>query len=473
MSAALALILAGLLGQDASAPERPNVVVVLADDLGYGDPRCYAAGSRVPTPHIDRLAVEGMRLTDMHTPSAVCSPTRYGLLTGRYAWRSELKSGVLWGRSPLLIEPERETLGDLFQRAGYRTAVIGKWHLGLGSVDPEPFDGPLDASPLDLGFDRSLVIPASLDIPPYLWLEGADAEEPLDGEVEASGQARHGGGGFWRAGEIAPNFDFHKTLDRIVDEGRAFVEDHEREHPDQPFFLYLPLTAPHTPWLPDEAFRGVTDAGVYGDFAAMVDDRLGRLLATLDELDLAGDTLVIFTSDNGAHWTPGDRDTFDHRANGPWRGQKADIHEGGHRVPFVLRWPSRVPAGEVRHELAVHTDLYATFAALLSQPVPDGAAEDSVDLSAVWLGDPVEEPPRTAAVHHSLNGHFAYREGRWKLIESKGSGGFTRVDVADDAPEGQLYDLRLDPGETTNLWDERPEVVARLRAGLAAVRGDD
>jgi len=290
--------------------------------------------------------------------------------------------------------------------------------------------------------------------------------------VQGSGLARHGGGGFWRQGAIAPNFHFQTTLDRIVDEGRAFVRDHERAHPDQPFFLYLPLTAPHTPWLPDAEFRGSTEAGVYGDFAAMVDDRVGRVLAVLDELELTGDTLVVFTSDNGAHWTPGDRDEFDHLANGPWRGQKADIHEGGHRVPFLVRWPGKVPAGEVRHELAVHTDLYATFAGLLGQEVPAGAAEDSVDLSAVWLGGEPEEPPRAAAVHHSLNGHFAYREGRWKLIESQGSGGFTKIQVADDAPEGQLYDLRLDPAETTNLWDERPEVVERLRAALAEVRGD-
>ncbi len=444
-------------------PDPPNVLVVLADDLGYGDPRCYQPASRVPTPHLDRLAHEGLRLTDMHSPSAVCSPTRYGLLTGRYAWRSSLKSGVLWGRSPMLIEPERETLGDLFQRAGYRTAVIGKWHLGLGSVDPADYDAPLDISPLDLGFDRSLVIPASLDIPPYLWLEGAEAEAKPDGTVEGSKPARH---------EIAPNFDFEATLDRIVDEGRAFVTDHVAEHPGQPFFLYLPLTAPHTPWLPDAAFRGTTDAGPYGDFAAMVDDRVGRVLATLDELDLTGDTLVVFTSDNGAHWTWGDRDAYDHRANGPWRGQKADIHEGGHRVPFLVRWPGRVPAGEVRHELSVHTDLYATFAALLGQQVPAGAAEDSIDQSAVWLGAELAKPPRRTAIHHSLNGHFAVRQGRWKLIESQGSGGFTKIEPAEDAPAGQLYDLRLDPAETTNLWDEKPEVVERLKKRLAAIRGD-
>ena len=464
-----------LAGADPAPPasDHPNVIVVLADDMGYGDPRCYQAASRVPTPAIDRLAAEGMRLTDMHTPSAVCSPTRYGLLTGRYAWRSSLKSGVLWGHSPMLIEPERETLGDLFQRAGYRTAAVGKWHLGLGDTDPADYGAVLSPSPLDLGFDRFFGIPASLDIPPYLFLEGDRAVQELDGRVEASGQARNGGGGFWREGEVSLDFQHDQVLGRILSEGQAFITKHEAEHADQPFFLYLPLTAPHTPWLPLPPFQGATEAGPYGDFAAQVDDTMGQLLATLDELELAEDTLVIFTSDNGAHWTPGDRDKYDHRANGPWRGQKADIHEGGHRVPFVLRWPGQIPAGEVRHELLVHTDLYATFAGLLGQPVPDGAAEDSFDAHDLWLGADLEEPPRTSAVHHSLNGHFAYRAGRWKLIESQGSGGFTRIDVAEDAPEGQLYDLRLDPAETTNLWDKKPEVVTRLRAELAAVRGDD
>ena len=457
----------------ATPVERPNVLFVLADDMGYGDPRCYQAGSRVPTPALDRLAHEGLRLTDMHTPSAVCSPTRYGLLTGRYAWRTELESGVLWGRSPLLIDPERETLADLFARAGYHTAVIGKWHLGLGATDPADYDAPLDPSPLDLGFDRSLVLPASLDIPPYLWIEGDRAEAPLADTVEASGQARHGGGGFWRAGERSAGFDHAEVLTRIVDEGADFVREAEAADPERPWFLYLPLTAPHTPWLPSEPFRGLTDAGVYGDFAAMVDAEVGRLLATLDELGLAEETLVVFTSDNGAHWTRGDRSEFDHRANGPWRGQKADVHEGGHRVPFLVRWPGHVPAGEVRHELGVLTDCYATFARLLGHAVPAGAAEDSVDQAAVWLGLELEEPPRTAAVHHSMNGLFALRQGRYKLIDGQGSGGFSKIPVAEDDPPGQLYDLRLDPGETTNLWHKKPDVVERLSRRLARIRGDD
>jgi len=450
--------------------ERPNIVIVLADDLGIGDPRCYNPASGIATPSMDSLATDGMRLTDMHSPSAVCTPTRYGLLTGRYAWRSSLQSGVLWGRSPALIEPDRDTLASLLGRAGYKTACVGKWHLGFGSADSVDYDEALSPGPLDLGFDRFFGIPASLDIPPYLFIEGDRPVEPLSLSIEASSMARHGGGGFWREGEIAPGFHHDEVLDRILFESQDFLQTHVGQTPDQPFFLYVPLPAPHTPWLPNESFQGSTTAGTYGDFVAQVDDRIGRLLATLDDLDLADNTLVIVTSDNGSHWGLDDIEEYGHRANNMWRGQKADIHEGGHRIPFIARWPDHIPAGSSRSELLTLTDLFATISSLVDVEPRQGAGEDSVDALGVFLDLELEAPPRDHAVHHSLNGHFALRMGRWKLIERQGSGGFTRVRVAEDEPPGQLYDLQADPSESTNLWLEHPEIVERLQAKLTELR---
>ena len=467
----LPLVLVGCGSADRT-PQPPNILLVLADDLGYGDPGCYNSNSHIATPAIDRLAAQGMRFTDMHTPSAVCTPTRYGLLTGRYAWRSSLKSGVLWGNSPALIEPERDTIASLLGRAGYRTACVGKWHLGFGTEDPVDYAAPLSPGPLDLGFDRFFGIPASLDIPPYLYIEGDRAVQPLTAEIAKSELARNGGAGFWRKGEIAEDFAHEEVLDRILTESQSFLRDHVAADDDAPFFLYVPLTAPHTPWLPKQEFRGSSQAGTYGDFVAQVDSTVGQLLATLDDLDLSKDTLVIFTSDNGAHWKSSDIERFAHLANGDWRGQKADIHEGGHRVPFVVRWPGQVPEGSTRSELLVLTDLYATVSAISGAIIPEGAGQDSVNALSVFRNEQLDTPPRSAAVHHSLNGMFALREGNWKYIEGVGSGGFTQIKNPENGPGGQLYDLSKDPGERNNLWAMEPEIVARLQARLEQIRAE-
>ncbi|MDP7062256.1 MAG: arylsulfatase [Planctomycetota bacterium] len=469
--ALLMLLSLSACAEELAPAKRPNILLVLADDLGIGDPGCYNPLSYIATPAIDGLAAEGMRLTDMHTPSAVCTPTRYGLLTGRYAWRTSLKSGVLWGNSPALIEPGRDTIPFMLRRAGYHTACIGKWHLGLGDQDPVDYSQPLRPGPLDIGFDRFFGIPASLDIPPYLYIEGNRAVQPLSKRIEASRLARHGGGGFWRKGEIAEDFEHDEVLDRILRESQTFLRDHVATRGDDPFFLYVPLTAPHTPWLPKEEFRGTSRAGVYGDFVAQVDDSFGRLLATLEELELSEDTLVIFTSDNGAHWKKSDIERHTHLANGPWRGQKADIHEGGHRVPFVLRWPGMVPPGSSRDELLVLTDLYATFAAICGASPLQGAGEDSINALAVLRDEQLKQPPRDTAIHHSLNGLFAIRHGNWKYIEGVGSGGFTQIKNPEDGPGGQLYDLAKDPAEQHNLWADEAERVAQMQELLEQVRG--
>ncbi|KAA3614563.1 MAG: hypothetical protein DWQ01_01200 [Planctomycetota bacterium] len=459
---------AAVAGQEAESTshERPNVVLILTDDLGWGDLRCYNPLSAIPTPHLDRLAEEGMRFTDAHSPSAVCTPTRYSLLTGRYAWRSRLKKGVLMGYSANLIEVGRLTLASLLKQRNYHTACIGKWHLGLGPSGRTDYQQPLRPGPLEHGFDRFFGIPASLDMAPYLYV---DQDRPLQAATETvagSKQRRDGGGGYWRRGAIAPDFRHQDVLPRLIDESIRYLEG-RAEEPDKPFFLYLPLTAPHTPWMPEERYQGRSQAGPYGDFVCMVDDQVGRLLAALDRLQLKGDTLVLFTSDNGAHWNAGDKEKYAHRANGPWRGQKADIHEGGHRVPFLARWPGRVPAGSIRSQILSHTDVMATLAALLEIQLPTDAGEDSLNQLPVLLGR--AETPRTAVVHHSHQGMFAIRQGPWKLILGLGSGGFTPPSfrkAKDGEGEGQLYHLGEDRGESRSRYLEHPERVAELSALL-------
>ena len=460
----------------APAAERPNIVLILADDLGYGDPRCYNPESKIPTPNIDRLAQQGIRFTDAHTPSAVCTPTRYGLLTGRYCWRTRLKRGVLNGSSRALIEPGRSTLGSLLQKYGYRTAAIGKWHLGFqdpAEQGPVDYDLPLRPGPVTQGFDYFFGIPASLDMEPYVYVRNDAPVEPLIGRVARSEPRRFGGAGFWRAGRISPSFRHEDCLPRLTREALRFIQDHRAQHADQPFFLYFALTAPHTPWMPLEPFRGSTPVGYYGDFVAQVDWVVGQVMAELDRLGIAEDTLLIFTSDNGAHWLPGEIQRYGHRANGPLRGQKADIHEGGHRVPFILRWPGRAPAGRTSNQLLCLTDVYATIAEILGHELKENEAEDSYSFLFEVLQTKPSRPVREAIVHHSGAGMFAIRKGPWKLILGLGSGGFTpprRMNPAPGGPKGQLYNLASDLAETNNLWLKEPERVKELTELLEQYR---
>lgn len=464
----------------AMAADRPNIVVILADDMGRGDLQCYNADSQIPTPHLDRVAAEGMRFTDAHSPSAVCTPTRYALLTGRYPWRTRLTSGVLWGYSRSLIDDDRLTLPAMLQQHGYHTAALGKWHLGFQSFDGDPdarvdYEQPLRPGPVTLGFDYFFGIPASLDMEPYLWVVN-DRPLALPTEhVEASSHRRQDGGGFWRAGPIAPGFRHVDVHPRITHQAVGYIEMQQRR--DEPFFLYLPLASPHTPWLPTEEFRGVSEmdghGGLYGDFVAEVDWTVGQVLAALERTGQLDNTLLIVTSDNGSHWPMADVRRYDHRANGRFRGQKADIHEGGHRVPFIVRWPSVVEAGTVSDQLLCLTDLMATFAAIVGHDLPDSAAEDSFNILPAFEGQ-AAEPIRPFAVHHSLRGTLALREGDWKIIAGNlGSGGFTGpaiVEPEDDQPGGQLYHLGDDPAEQTNRWNDEPEVVERLLHRLQEIR---
>lgn len=462
---ALALTLALCRGEPQASG--PNILVILADDLGIGDLGVYNKESRIPTPAMDRLASEGMRFTDVHTPSSVCTPTRYALLTGRYAWRGKLKSGVLQGYSPYLIEAGRPTIVSVLKSRGYRTAAIGKWHLGLGTAAKVDYSKELDPGPLACGFDEFSGIPASLDMEPYVWVKDRKAEAQPTETVKAGRHQRDGGtDGFWRAGPIAPGFRHVDVLPRIEKEAVAYLERQGKA----PFFLYLPLTGPHTPWVPSPEFAGKSKVGAYGDFVMQVDAVVGKLMAALDRAGLAKDTLVVLTSDNGSHWPLGDIEKWGHRSNGPWRGQKADVHEGGHRVPFIVRWPGRVAPGSTSDATACLPDLFATCASVAGAKVAADAGEDSFDLAPALTAQGKFARPYT--IHHSAQGVFAIREGPWKLVEGKGSGGFTKVKVDPAEPPGQLYHLADDPAETRNLYAEKPDVVARLSELLKKCRDD-
>jgi len=471
----------------ASAAERPvNVVVVLADDLGFGDPQCYRAESKIVTPHIDRLASQGMRFTDAHTPAAVCTPTRYALLTGRFAWRTRMKSGVLGPYSAPLIEPDRLTLAGMLKAHGYRTACIGKWHLGMQWATKQPdvqlpplwnrrFDqsqidlaGPITAGPLTAGFDAyfGTAVP---NFPPYCFIEndrvlGAVPDRPKPNDM------------YGNAGLMQEGWDLHRILPSLKQRAETFVR--QAADDERPFFLYLPLTAPHTPIVPNRQFLGRSRAGDYGDLVSEVDDVLGGVMTALAETGVADNTLLIFTSDNGSPARAGDPHLrganwaqtnavlrmFDHNPNAPWRGMKADIYEGGHRVPHVVRWPGTVRPGSLNDQTVCLVDWMATVAAIVGHTLPSDAAEDSFNLLPT-LRDP-RQSVRDDLVHHSGGGMFAIRRGPWKLIAGRGSGGWTRVKAAANDPPGQLYNLDEDPTEQHNVHAQHPEVVEQLTARL-------
>ncbi len=441
--------------------KRPNIVFVLADDLGWGDLSCYNSYSEVPMPNANRLAAQGVRFTDMHSSSAVCTPSRYSILTGRYCWRTELKEGVLWGESTNLIEKGRMTVPSMLKSDGYYTAGVGKWHLGLGDGTATDYTKPLRPGPLDHGFDYYFGIPASLDMPPYLYFENDHVVEQPTSSTPGSKLPR---GVFYRPGPMAPHFVFDQVVPTITDKAVSIVHD-RAAHRDQPFFLYVALPSPHTPWLPLPEYRGKSKAGTYGDYAVETDAMLGRVMQALEETGLAEDTLFIFTSDNGADWKPEDIDRYGHRANAEWRGEKADIWEAGHRIPFIARWPGQIQPGTASDELGSLTDFMATTAAITGASLPRNAAEDSFNLLPALLGKKLNKPIRETIVDQSVDGMLTIREGKWKLEEGLGSGGFSapqRVEPAPEGPAGQLYDLAIDPHELHNVYLKHPEIVDRL-----------
>ncbi|MCD6361703.1 MAG: arylsulfatase [Armatimonadetes bacterium] len=448
----------------------PNIVFIMADDMGYGDPGCYGA-EKIPTPNMDRLAAEGMRFMDAHSSSAVCTPSRYSVMTGRYCWRTRLQSGVMWGYSEPLIEPDRLTVAEMLRGCGYATGAFGKWHLGLGwhrtgaiendrEEDGSNIDHtvPLTDSPIHHGFDTYWGIAASLDMPPYCFIEDDHTVGIPSVEKEPYNPQQ-------RKGLMAPDWRDDLVDVTFAEKACEFIDRCRAEDPQRPFFVYLPASAPHRPCVPPDFMKGVSQAGPRGDMVAVYDWVVGQVMETLDRHGIADDTLLIVTSDNGARATCFDGNDYGHRSCGDLRGQKADIWDGGHREPFLVRWPGVVPAGTVCHETVGLMDLMATAADIVGCDLPADAAEDSVSILPALRGEELDRSIREATVHHSLTGMFALRQGPWKMIRGLGSGGFSeprKLEPEPGGPEGQLYNLETDPQETTNLWQDEPAVVERL-----------
>lgn len=369
------------------------------------------------------------------------------------------------------------TLASLLKDQGYRTAMVGKWHLGFHVEDYDRPPKVIQGGPVDRGFDSYFGIPASTDIPPYYYIQDDHVVALPTDRIEKN--LSHGWspiqGAFWRAGGIAPGLKLIDVLPTFTDEAVKIVEEHNQQNGDEPLFLYLAFPSPHTPWLPTEEFHGRSAAGMYGDFTVMVDHMVGRLLQTLDKLGMTKDTMVIFTSDNGPVWYQADVERLGHNSSGPWRGMKGDAWEAGHRVPFVVRWPNKVAPGAVSGQTICHTDMMATLADITGVKLPVDAGEDSFTLLPELLGSKSERPLRPATITVSSGNVLAIRQGQWKLINALGSGGFSkpsRVKPSADGPLGQLYNLSDDPGETKNLWNEQPEIVQRLLELLEEIKSD-
>ncbi|MCK4879775.1 MAG: arylsulfatase [Bacteroidales bacterium] len=446
----------------------PHIIYILADDMGYGDVSAMNPEAAWETKHIDRIAREGIRFTDAHTGSAVCTPTRYGVLTGRYSWRTRLKEGVLWSWDEPLIQQGETTVGSLLQEKGYTTACIGKWHLGLGwqyhaeKPDSADFAKPVRGGPITTGFDYFFGITASLDIPPYVYIENdRPTMVPLKYTRDTSEY------GWWRSGLTGDDFVHEEVLPVLTQKAVAFIDNHMTGKPDDPFFLYFPLPAPHTPILPTDQFRGKSGTNPYGDFVLQVDHTVGQILQSLEAHGIADNTLIIFTSDNGCAPSANFPELARHSHNPSYRfrGHKADIYEGGHRVPFVARWPGHIKPGGENHQVICLTDLLATVAEITGATTEPSTGVDSYSLLSALLGE-TDQPVREATVHHSVNGSYAIRKGPWKLILCPGSGGWSdprpESPGIDKLPPFQLYNLDQDIGETGNLLEQYPEVVEEL-----------
>ncbi|MCP5114627.1 MAG: arylsulfatase [bacterium] len=459
---AAALSLAGVL----TAAQKPNIVLIYTDDQGYGDASALNPEAKFQTPNIDRLAAEGLTFTDGHAPDTVCTPSRYGLLTGRYSWRTRLKKGVMGAEGECLIADGRVTLASLLAEHGYNTAMVGKWHLGMqfaGAKGRRDWDAPVRDGPVAKGFGYFFGIPASMNYgiltyiendrvtaPATLWTRKKPNRIAIDDYRIAPPYSEDPAGYNL---EVAANFVDAEALTVFTRKALDWIDKTPK---DAPFFLYLSYTSPHKPVIPIERFRGKSKAGAYGDFVTETDHHVGRILDALDHHELANDTLVIFTSDNGPENTYRKRTRmYNHRSAGELRGGKRDLYEGGHRVPFLVRWPAHIKAGRVSDEPVCQTDLLATVADILEADLPEGAAEDSFSLLPALLDRQYEAPLRGPIIHHSASGHFAIRDGRWKL------------NLPQAGPE--LFDLSADLSEKRNVASENPAVVERLKATLTSI----
>ncbi|MDF7806437.1 arylsulfatase [Pontiellaceae bacterium B12219] len=495
-----------LLAVSARAETLPNVVLIFADDLGYGDLGCYGA-TKVQTPNIDRIAAQGRRFTDAHSASAVCTPSRYGLLTGEYPFRGNDGKGI-WGPcghfQSLLIDTNKLTLGQLFKNKGYATAAIGKWHLGFGTGKTD-WNKPLRPGPLELGFDYYFGVPKVNSGYPYVYVEndavvGYDPNDPITFEKpfsetttypEAAGnKTANKVGGAKKAHAI---YDDEKTGMLLTEKAVTWIS----ENKEKPFFLYFPTTNIHHPFTPAPQFKGTSQAGLYGDFIHEFDWMVGELIQCLEENGLAEKTLVIVTSDNGGMFNTGGQDAFaaGHRQNGDLLGFKFGVWEGGQRVPFIAKWPGHIEPGTVSGQLFSGVDMLATFAALTDQTVDAEQLADSINVLPALVGDPQMPLRETLALCPYRPTHLSIRSGKWVYIPAQASGGFTKGPgehaaggpkcvsfvgsvnsdiengkIKKDAPPAQLYDLEADVNQTTNLYNQYPEVVQEMQALLAEYR---
>lgn len=476
--------------------DRPNVIVINVDDLGYGDVGCYGA-TKVKTPNIDRFARQGRKFTDAHAASAVCSPSRYALITGRYPSRIDFWHPI-FVKDTLMVDPDRTTVADVMKKAGYQTAVIGKWHLGFTKEYPVDWNKELKPGPLELGFDYYFGVPVLNSHPPFVYVEnhevvGLTSEDPMEYERHAEtrwfpekfGLEAIGGG---RAAHFL--YDDRKVGTTL--KGKAI--DWIKENKDEPFFLYFATTNIHHPFTPAPRFIGTSEAGRYGDFIHELDWMIGEVLTTLDEEGLTDNTLVILTSDNGGMLNQGGQAAWKdgHKLNGDLLGFKFGAWEGGHRVPFIARWPGKIPAGTTSDELLSNVDILATLAALVEQPLAEDEGPDSYNMLPALTGSPTEPIRDHLLISPSHKTHLSIRKGKWMYIPAQGEGGFTGTEIGqhtlagaaahlltgqvnsdvengkikENAPPAQLYDLESDPTQKKNLYNEYPEIVEELKALL-------
>lgn len=465
---ALALIVAAMVctevshAQSALDPSNPNILLILVDDMGYGDPQCFNPKSRIKTPGIDRLAKEGMMFRDAHSPHATCIGSRYGLLTGRYPIRDRYTS----------IKPDKTTLPELLKRNGYNTGMVGKWHVGFDGYrnNGGKVKQTMTGGPVDQGFDEFFGLAGSLDQPPYYYIRNrSPVEMPTeDGKGAHYFSEGHFYNGNWLPGKIAPNFKHVEVTPRLTNEAITYIE--KSANKEKPFFLYFALPSPHGPWVPTDEFKGKSPIGVYGDFVMQVDDSIGQVLEALDDHGVTKNTLVIFTSDNGPVWYKRDRLKHNHSSASIYSGMKGDHWEGGHRVPFIVRWPSVIKASIASDSMICFTDIMATLAAVVGDEFPESSITDSQSFLPVMKRDNTYRV-RNTMILNAKNKAVVFRHHNWKLITKKGPGGFTHWKPGvntKDLPEGQLYDLSKDPTEENNLWDTMPEKVKGLQSMLEA-----
>jgi arylsulfatase A-like enzyme len=463
----------------------PNIIYILADDLGYGDLKCFNPYSKIPTPNLDNMAKNGIKFTDAHTSSAVCTPTRYGILTGRYNWRSSLKSSVLSGYSKSLIKQKQTTIAEMLKIQGYSTAYIGKWHLGwdwnfikaddkldiddLNTAPEVDFSIPVKNGPSTHGFDYSFGFSGSLDMAPYVYVENDKATMvPSKNTVSVDEK------GYWRKGLTSDDFNHSNLLQDLTDKAVNYIN--KKAKSNSPFFLYFPLPAPHTPILPTTEFLGKSNTNMYGDFVMQVDDVVRQIRETLKKQGISENTMLVFVSDNGCSPRANYEELakVDHNPSYVFRGHKADIFEGGHRVPFILEWPEKVMKNTSSNKTICTTDFFATCADIVGYKIQDGEAVDSYSMLSIITGKS-DEIIREYTVHHSINGSFAIRKGNWKLILCPDSGGWSYPTPQEykankmDLPAMQLYNLAADIGEKNNLINEYPEKAAELKAAIKKI----